>query len=1056
MPALKHLVCNVQWEETGAPFPEYGTQYGDGFVETFIAIPNHPQPFSIRLSSRRFIHEGLAMLVYIDGKYQCNRIRVNLKSPRGALPETRSKIDFVVRQKETRLGDGAYMAREWRFDDYNIVQQLPPGASESHFESLGTIEVFVLRCNSNIPGEFDALSDSSKEDSVIMEHYERQTSGVQSTRTVAEPDFEGFPFAGLFDGPSNLPSSSRFLQVDGPADDHDYWDYRYRYGPAPYPPQERPAYHSHEHEHERVPDGTFYYRRPTPPTSPSPPNRGRDQPDHLPPRRERRVHFDYGTAREGPMYNDRHQSQRTPRYHHDYYPAQHYVGHHPEGDYPSRHLDIPYRNRDDGPRDYRDYPEPPMARGALRVPLASASRIPGLSEHRATLPNHTRMDSAAAAAAAAAPAPMPYTAVPPFAGQHQLPMQPWLGQPHPVFPPSMPGPTPIFPYLLHNNVPWFQAANQSGLQNTHSATNKDAAKQDASSTATSATAKAEPSAPASKDSDNNATNNTSDNSNTQNQGGSDNNTNKPEQNQSNSADKGTSNENYSQEWNEWQNGGSNDNTNNNTSDNNNWENQNTNDESRDQNNIDESWKGNNDTSDDNKSNLDESWKNNNDTADDNKSNKSNRDLSQEQNTSSNAQNVQVSTSNASGKMAWYGPHGLYQVAKFYRDASIPAIAEEEPRYDVPQAVAQAIGVTKQVQPGRGYVYSKKSVHPAEYLDTLQDPYARFIFKYRHREQIKTETGIDISSDPTPDADRNSLESKTKDELIELVLRAKGALGGTIPDPPKPKPVAPVVSAPLEHIPIAAPQHPFPSYYLPTFRRPSGTGSGSGVAQPPANTATTATAAAADDGWGSTNANSSVAEGKQKNNKNKNNNWQQGGEAQGWNDQQAPNTSSWDGQNEEEPLQRDQPNQTQPTETNKPASSGISPLALPGPSYRASIPVESRVWQDQDQDAPPPTTPRTSASSDMVRSVPLTDPFGPSEPPRRLTEEEEFEKGVGEPPPAGFTTWYRYFMHPNSPDIPSEYVREEIVDAPDRPPDPVRARAPSPPRLAPGEPHDFWR
>jgi hypothetical protein len=122
MPTLKDLACHVQWAETGSPFPEYGTIYGDGLVETYIAVPGHPQVFTIRLTSTKFISEGLSMVVFIDGQYQCNRNRVNLQPPKKDLPENRSKVDFLVRQKEKPLGDGTYMGREWRFDDCNLGQ----------------------------------------------------------------------------------------------------------------------------------------------------------------------------------------------------------------------------------------------------------------------------------------------------------------------------------------------------------------------------------------------------------------------------------------------------------------------------------------------------------------------------------------------------------------------------------------------------------------------------------------------------------------------------------------------------------------------------------------------------------------------------------------------------------------------------------------------------------------------------------------------------------------------------------------------------------------------
>lgn len=120
MPQLKQLSCCIQWADTNAAFQEYGTVYGDGVVETFIVVPNKPQGFCVRLKSRGFIYSGLAMIVFMDGNYQCNRSRVNLLPPKKDQPMNRTEVDFLLRQREKSQGDGVYMGREWRFDDHNI------------------------------------------------------------------------------------------------------------------------------------------------------------------------------------------------------------------------------------------------------------------------------------------------------------------------------------------------------------------------------------------------------------------------------------------------------------------------------------------------------------------------------------------------------------------------------------------------------------------------------------------------------------------------------------------------------------------------------------------------------------------------------------------------------------------------------------------------------------------------------------------------------------------------------------------------------------------------
>jgi len=120
MPNLKDLACHVQWADVNVHFQEYGTVYGDGVVETFITVPNHPHAFTIRLTSRRYVAEGLSAIIFIDGNYQCNRNRVNLHPYRKGVPKTRTEIDFVLRQQEEPIGEGMYIGREWRFDDDNI------------------------------------------------------------------------------------------------------------------------------------------------------------------------------------------------------------------------------------------------------------------------------------------------------------------------------------------------------------------------------------------------------------------------------------------------------------------------------------------------------------------------------------------------------------------------------------------------------------------------------------------------------------------------------------------------------------------------------------------------------------------------------------------------------------------------------------------------------------------------------------------------------------------------------------------------------------------------
>lgn len=114
MPLLKDLNCSIELSEDSEPLQELGTMYGDGFVETFVPVPKKQQRFTVHLSGRNFIAPGIAMYVFIDGVYQCNRNRQNMKLRKPL--DRRSLVDFKVRQKEERQRDGSMIAREWTFE----------------------------------------------------------------------------------------------------------------------------------------------------------------------------------------------------------------------------------------------------------------------------------------------------------------------------------------------------------------------------------------------------------------------------------------------------------------------------------------------------------------------------------------------------------------------------------------------------------------------------------------------------------------------------------------------------------------------------------------------------------------------------------------------------------------------------------------------------------------------------------------------------------------------------------------------------------------------------
>ena len=115
MPSLRDLNCSIELSDDQEPLQELGTVYGDAFVETFIPVPKKQRTFTVHLSSRNFIAPGIAMYVFIDGVYQCNRNRQNMKLRKP--PDRRSLVDFKVRQKEEKQKDGAMIGREWSLEE---------------------------------------------------------------------------------------------------------------------------------------------------------------------------------------------------------------------------------------------------------------------------------------------------------------------------------------------------------------------------------------------------------------------------------------------------------------------------------------------------------------------------------------------------------------------------------------------------------------------------------------------------------------------------------------------------------------------------------------------------------------------------------------------------------------------------------------------------------------------------------------------------------------------------------------------------------------------------
>ncbi|RMY20912.1 hypothetical protein D0867_03674 [Hortaea werneckii] len=147
MPKLKQLVCSIELGQNRTPLQEYGARYSDGAVESFVAVPDTKIPFCIRLKSEGYIAPGLAAFVFMDGQYQCNRNKLQLRMPDDGVPESNYEIDFCLRQKEEKTASGTFVGRQWSFAELNTAKSDKAANLNPRFlHNIGTIEVVVLRC----------------------------------------------------------------------------------------------------------------------------------------------------------------------------------------------------------------------------------------------------------------------------------------------------------------------------------------------------------------------------------------------------------------------------------------------------------------------------------------------------------------------------------------------------------------------------------------------------------------------------------------------------------------------------------------------------------------------------------------------------------------------------------------------------------------------------------------------------------------------------------------------------------------------------------------------
>ena len=121
MPELNQLSCSIELGRTNTKLTEYNTTYNDKRVSSFICVPDYGIDFSIHLTSNGYIAPGLAMFVFIDGRYQVNRNKTDLAIPEDDTTAEVCGIDFRVRQKEEQQSDGTlFIGRDWTFSKLKI------------------------------------------------------------------------------------------------------------------------------------------------------------------------------------------------------------------------------------------------------------------------------------------------------------------------------------------------------------------------------------------------------------------------------------------------------------------------------------------------------------------------------------------------------------------------------------------------------------------------------------------------------------------------------------------------------------------------------------------------------------------------------------------------------------------------------------------------------------------------------------------------------------------------------------------------------------------------
>ncbi|KAK4545788.1 hypothetical protein LTR36_002742 [Oleoguttula mirabilis] len=214
MPKLKQLTCAVELGASRTKLKEYGARYSDGVVETFIAVPDTQVPFCVHVQSEGYIAPGLAVFVFMDGQYQCNRNKLRLAMPSDDVPPTQYEVDFCMRQKEEKTAGGTFVGRDWSFAQLDTSTADNAASLNPNFvQNVGTIEIVILRCSSegeqvptpNLSFEKPARDVSKSRSTRASAHHSRAPSAAQSSNAKNASEPFGGLMGGLFDGACDEP-----------------------------------------------------------------------------------------------------------------------------------------------------------------------------------------------------------------------------------------------------------------------------------------------------------------------------------------------------------------------------------------------------------------------------------------------------------------------------------------------------------------------------------------------------------------------------------------------------------------------------------------------------------------------------------------------------------------------------------------------------------------------------------------------------------------------------------------------------------------------------------